>query len=100
MKPSSISYGLKLWSNNTDLFEPARKAHESGAFDFIEILYNPDFPLEHAALETLRGIPVNIHATNKGAFHEFVFGETELSLWRDIVALADLFSSKIIVLHP
>lgn len=96
----TISYGMKLWSNNIDLFDEAAKAHKAGLFDFIEILYNPLEPIDFTELNKLREIPVNVHACNNTiAFHEFVLGSDEILLWKSVIGLADFFDSKVIVLH-
>ncbi|MDO8521852.1 MAG: TIM barrel protein [bacterium] len=95
-----IRYGLKLWSNNVGIFADARAAHAKGAFDFIELYYNPDVPVSEADTMLLKGVPVTIHATHTDNFHKFILNEKELLIWREIVALADFLGSHAIIVHP
>ena len=95
----NIAYGLKLWSNNVELFGEAKREYEKKSFDFIEILCNPRYPLDYEALAQLRDIPVTIHSPNTEGFHRFIMGEAELEQWRQTVALADFFNSRVIVVH-
>jgi hypothetical protein len=95
-----IKYGLKLWTNNSGLFEKARTHFVAGDFDFIELSHNPLTPLDFAALSVLRSIPVTIHAPHAGNFHEFILGPEELVIWQDTLKLTDFFKSSTIVVHP
>lgn len=94
-----IIYGLKLWSNNQDLFHAAASAYIKGDFDFIELYYNSKMPVTEMELAPLRGIPVTLHAPHDGNFHSFLLDEKDLSIWRDVLMLADLLGSPIIVVH-
>lgn len=95
-----ITYGLKLWSNNKSLFSEVREAYERKKFGFVELYYNPEHPIDRAGLSPLREISVTIHAPHTGQFHEFVLRERELSVWQEVVALADFFGSRAIIVHP
>jgi hypothetical protein len=86
-----IKYGLKLWTNNSGLFEKARTHFVAGDFDFIELSHNPLTPLDFAALSVLRSIPVTIHAPHAGNFHEFILGPEELVIWQDTLNLQMTF---------
>lgn len=93
-----IRYGLKLWTKNRDWFEEAKVRYQEGAFDFIELYFHPDAPLDEEALRPLAGIPVGVHAPH--ALDEFVFGEKELELWRKTKAFVDEVQAPTVVLHP
>ncbi|MFA5185763.1 MAG: TIM barrel protein [Patescibacteria group bacterium] len=96
-----IKYGLKLWtSNDRKMFEAAADGFRRGEFDFIELYFNQDKPVDEASLDLLRSVPVTIHAPNSGAFHEFMLGEEQVAVWRQVAALADRFESQTIVVHP
>lgn len=96
-----IRYGLKLWtSNDPEMFGTAAKGFGRGEFDFIELYFNADKPVDGESLDSLRSVPVTIHAPNNGAFHEFVLGEEQLEAWQRVIALADRFQSPTIVVHP
>jgi len=95
-----MKYGLKLWSNNVELFDEAVAAHASQAFDFIELYSNPAHKPDFEALKMLKALPVTIHATHIDGFHEFVIGEKEEAIWKQTLELADFFESEVIVIHP
>jgi sugar phosphate isomerase/epimerase len=95
-----IKYGLKLWSNNSELFPEAVKAFKRGEIDFVELYSNPDSLLDTDALRTLLELPVTIHATHSHGFHEFVIKEEQVAIWKQTLQLADFFESDVIVVHP
>jgi len=96
-----IKFGLKLWSNNIDLFSEASDFFVSKENDFIELYHNCSEKLDFDALEIFKkiNIPVVIHAPNSDGFHEFIIGERQKMIWKDTLKLADYFGSKRIVLH-
>ncbi|MDO8583638.1 MAG: hypothetical protein Q7R83_00465 [bacterium] len=96
-----IRYGLKLWSGNEHrFFEEAASGFQEKRFDFIELYVDADRPLNASGLQMLASIPVTIHGTHNHGFHEFVIGEEQLAIWQSVLALADRFSSSVIVVHP
>lgn len=94
-----IKYGLKIWNNNTEWFEEAKKLYNNKNIDFIEIYFNPDSETNYSHFDVFKDIPVNIHCTHTNNFHEFSLGEKELKIWNQVVKLADFFKSKHIVVH-
>lgn len=95
-----IKFGLKLWSDNAELFDGAVASFTSHAFDFVELYSSPNDMPHYAALEKLRRMPVTIHATHSNGFHEFSIADEEMKIWRQTVELADFFESSVIVVHP
>ncbi|MCC6563990.1 hypothetical protein IT087_03795 [Candidatus Uhrbacteria bacterium] len=93
-----IRYGLKLWTGNRHLFEEAAQRYKEGAFDFIEMYFHPDQPLDEDGLKVLSGIPFGVHAPHE--LDEFIFGETEIALWRRAQRVADELKANTIVVHP
>ena len=95
-----LQYGLKLWSTNQELFPDAAAAHADGTFDFIELFSDSKEVPDYNALQKLKGIPVAIHAAHVGRFHDFLIGDHELDVWKQVLALTDFFASSVIVVHP
>lgn len=93
-----IRYGLKLWTGNSHLFEEAAHRYQEGAFDFIEMYFHPDKPLDEAGLKILSGIPFGVHAPHE--LDDFIFGEAELALWHRAQTSADELKASTIVVHP
>ena len=96
-----IRYGLKLWSNNIDLFEQARELCRSKSFDFVELYNNPSVVTELEAMAPLAGYVETIHNPHTHGWHEFFFAsEEQMAHWQRTVAMADFFSAKHIIIHP
>ncbi|MCK9361061.1 sugar phosphate isomerase/epimerase [Patescibacteria group bacterium] len=93
-----IRYGLKLWTGNRHLFEEAAQRYKEGAFDFIEMYFHPEKPMDADGLKLLSGIPFGVHAPHE--LDEFIFGEAELTLWRRAQKSADELKASTIVVHP
>ncbi|MBI4138602.1 GNAT family N-acetyltransferase [Candidatus Uhrbacteria bacterium] len=98
--PPIFAYGLKLWTSNAERFADAARLYEAGMVDFIELYLNPASSSGSEELRALDGVPVEIHAPNTHGFHELVIGREQLAIWSDVLALADRFRSRRIVLHP
>ena len=95
-----IAYGLKLWSNNEDLFAEAVALAKDKKVDFIELYHNPRKPVDEQALASLKGILVMIHNTDDYGFEKFVVNEKEMTIWKKSLQLADFLHSKYIIVHP
>ena len=95
-----IKYGLKLWTSNEDLFDAATASYNARDFDFIELYYNIDQPLNFDQLEKISKLPINMHVPNSLGFDKFIIKGPELSVWQKIVSLSDLFRSEFIIVHP
>lgn len=94
-----ITYGLKLWTKNQDLFDETLKRFNRKEFDFVELYHYPHEVLDFDKLSSLKGIPITIHQPNDSGFHELIVDEKLLEIWKDTVKLADFFDSKYIILH-
>src|SRR3989338_1338957 len=95
-----IKYGLKLWSNNTNLFESAIELYIEKKIDFIELYNNSKQEHDYKKLALLKKAPIVIHNANYQGFHELIIEEFQLKIWKKTIALANFFNSKFIIIHP
>src|SRR3989338_380128 len=98
-----IKFGLKIWSNNTQLFDEAIRRYKNSEFDFIELYSNSTVPHDYAALEVLKQIPVaavHIGHLDKAGFHKFFLTDEQRPAWQMTRDLADFFHSPRIIVHP
>src|SRR3989338_1765338 len=98
-----IKFGLKIWSNNTQLFDEAIRRYKNSEFDFIELYSNSTVPHDYAALEVLKQIPVaavHVGHLDKAGFHEFFFTDEQRPAWQMTQDLADFFRVSRIIVHP
>jgi hypothetical protein len=94
-----IKCGLKLWTNDNDLFEEAVSLFEKEQFDFLELYHNANEEFDFGDTEKLKKIPTTIHAFHQDGFHEFNFKSKELEIWNKTKELADYFDGKKIIVH-
>lgn len=98
-----IKYGLKLWSNNTHLFDEFVLRYKKNEFDFVEIYSNSEFEHNYRELEKLRDLSVlGVHMghLDKAGFHTFYLTEVQKKPWQMTVELADFLDSPRIIVHP
>lgn len=95
-----LNFGLKLWTNNEVVFAEAAHLCEQGEFQFIELYHNPQAPLNDNQRERLKPYVHAIHAPHTHGFHEFILGQEQQQIWRDVQELATAFSCSRIILHP
>jgi hypothetical protein len=94
-----IKYGLKLWTNDDNLFDEAVSLFKKEQFDFLELYHNANEEFDFRDLEKLKKIPTTVHAFHQDGFHEFKFNSKELEIWNKTKELADYFNSERIVVH-
>lgn len=94
-----IKCGLKLWTNDNDLFEEAVSLFEKEQFDFLELYHNANEEFDFGDTEKLKKIPTTIHAFHQEGFHGFKFNSKELEIWDNTKQLADYFDSERIIVH-
>ena len=94
-----IKYGLKLWTNNENLFQEVFFKYQKKSFNFIELYHNASEEIDFEKLSILKKVPAVIHNTNNSGFHEFKLGEKELEIWKKTKELADFFESPHIIVH-
>lgn len=95
-----IKYGLKLWTNNRDLFTEAVLLYKKGIVDCIELYHNPGSADEMEYFDSLQEVPVEIHHTHTSGFHEFMIGPEQLEIWEGTRRLADYLGAQKIIVHP
>lgn len=95
-----LEVGLKLWNTNLELFAEAKMMHDQGIIQLIELYMVPGH-FDQTKLETLRGIPVRIHAPHENHnFNIFTATTEQVAQFRqESVAVADFFDSPSIVVH-
>ncbi|MEK6647289.1 MAG: hypothetical protein AABY84_11520 [Candidatus Firestonebacteria bacterium] len=97
-----IKYGLKIWSNNTNLFQKAVNLVNLGKFDFLEIYHNSSELKDYNKLEILNSVSVKAvhHGRYDKRWHDFFITEDQLPDWKGTVEMADFFKVDFIILHP
>ncbi|OGH59393.1 MAG: hypothetical protein A2725_01020 [Candidatus Magasanikbacteria bacterium RIFCSPHIGHO2_01_FULL_33_34] len=98
-----IKYGLKIWSNNTHLFDEAVERYKKGYFDFAEVYSNSEFEHDYDALNKLKELSVQgVHVghLDKAGFHNFFLTEEQKKPWNMTIELSNFFDAPRIIVHP
>src|SRR3989338_1099948 len=98
-----IKNGLKLWSNNINLFSEAVELCEKKVFDYIEIYHNSQSSIDYEALSNLKKVNVlGVHIGDlvDAKFHDFFLTSEQQPVWESTIKLADFFNANYILVHP
>ena len=95
--------GLKLWSNNRNYYEEAKRLVKDGFCDYIELYTFPDTLDEFGPLWKLIDVPYIVHATH--FMHGMNLAKPECRASNDQLAtaafaFADLLNAKHVIFHP
>lgn len=97
-----IKYGLKIWSNNTNLFPEAINLVKRKKFDFLEVYNNSSEPTDYSKLKILNSVLVKAvhHGLYDRRWHDFFITEDQMSDWKGTIEMADFLKADYIILHP
>jgi len=98
-----FSYGLKLWSTNTNYLAPAIELYNKGIFAYIELYIIPDSYDKYINYWLDLNIPFCIHCPHYS--HGFNLAKNDnlnhnLKLFKEVQKYADTLNANKIVLHP
>ncbi len=91
--------GIKLWSINDNLYEEAIRLFETGAIDFVELLYVPG---QIKNIEKLQKLEVILHGPTSRQGYSFgddQFARNKKVLF-EMIELSNQLNSKYMILHP
>lgn len=97
-----IHYGLKIWSNNVNLFSEAVNLIQQNKFDFLEIYHNSFEPKDYNQLTILKSVPVRAvhHGRHDQRWHNFFITSDQIPDWQGTIEMANFFQVDHIILHP
>ena len=96
-------YGLKLWSNNNNYINEAKKLHQRKVYDYIELYIVPGSYDKYVKIWHKLDIPFIIHCTHSA--HRFNLAQANrckrnLEIFSEVRAFCDELKGKYIIFHP